>query len=87
MRVHSILDTLNRDYVGTNTLISTHSVIVLAFRSLLERWGEEEYMQVDREDDVMNCGLTTYKRENGRRLKLQEYNTIISIGDDDERLR
>jgi len=76
LRVHSILDTLNRDYVDTKTLISCHSVIVLAFRSLLERWGETEYMQVDKEDDVKNCGLTIYKREDRRRLKLQEYNTV-----------
>jgi len=77
MRGHSILDTLNRDYVDTKTLISTHSVIVLALRSLLERWSEADYMQVDKEDDVQNCGLTVYKREDYRRLKLQEYNTII----------
>lgn len=79
LRVHSVLDTLNRDYVDTKTLISTHSVVVLAFRSLLERWGEAEYMQVDREDDVKNCGLTVYKRQNGRRLKLHEYNFVAPL--------
>jgi len=82
LRAHSVLDTLNRDYVDTKTLISCHSVIVLAFRSLLERWGEAEYMQVDKEDDVKNCGLTVYKRQNFRRLKLQEYNTVaLPMGD------
>lgn len=77
LRVHSFLDTLNRDYVGTRVLVVCHSVVVLAFRSLLERWGEEQYMQVDREEDVKNCGLTVYKREEERRLKLVEYNTVI----------
>jgi broad specificity phosphatase PhoE len=80
-RIHGFLDTLNRDYVDTKTLISCHSVVVLAFRSLLERWGEAEYMQVDKEDDVKNCGLTIYKRQDRRRLKLQEYNTVaLPIG-------
>jgi broad specificity phosphatase PhoE len=79
MRVHSMLDTLNRDYVGRRVLISSHSVVVLAFRSLLERWGEVEYMQVDREDDVKNCGLCVYKRRDGRKLVLQEYNTVAEI--------
>ena len=77
LRVHSFLDTLNRDYEGTKTLIVCHSVVVLAFRSLLERWEEAEYLQVDKEDDVQNCGLTVYKREDQRRLRLQEYNTMI----------
>src|SRR5271157_4593031 len=77
-RVRLFLDTLNRDYEGTKTLIVCHSVVVLAFRSLLERWEEAEYLQVDKEDDVQNCGLTVYKREDGWRLKLQEYNTVIS---------
>jgi broad specificity phosphatase PhoE len=76
-RIRLILDTLNRDYVGTRVLVVCHSVVVLAFRSLLERWGEEEYMKVDKEDDVVNCGLTRYVREDGRRLKLIEYNTIV----------
>lgn len=82
LRVHQFLDTLNRDYVGTRTLIVCHSVVVLAFRSLLERWQESEYLQVDKEDDVVNCGLTVYNREDQRRLKLQEYNTVaLPMGD------
>ncbi len=80
-RIRLFLDTLNRDYVGTKTLVVCHSVIVLAFRSLLERWEEAEYLQVDKEDDVKNCGLTVYKRQDGRRLKLQEYNTVIPTKD------
>jgi 2,3-bisphosphoglycerate-dependent phosphoglycerate mutase len=76
LRVHLVLDTLNRDYVGMNVLIICHSVVVLAFRSLLERWEEDEYLQVDKEDDVKNCGLTTYDRINNRKLKLREYNQV-----------
>lgn len=76
LRVHSVLDTLNRDYVGAKVLIVCHSVVVLAFRSLIERWEEDEYLQVDREDDVRNCGLTVYDRVDNRRLKLREYNKV-----------
>jgi probable phosphoglycerate mutase len=80
LRVHSMLDTLNRDYVGRRVLIVCHSVVVLAFRSLLERWGEPEYLWVDREDDVMNCGLTVYeRRENRHQLLLKEYNTVAEV--------
>jgi 2,3-bisphosphoglycerate-dependent phosphoglycerate mutase len=76
LRVHQVLDTLNRDYVGMNVLIICHSVVVLAFRSLIERWEEEEYLKVDKEDDVKNCGLTTYDRVENRKLILREYNTV-----------
>ena len=76
LRVHSVVDTLNRDYVGQKVLIVCHSVVVLAFRSLIERWEEAEYLQVDKEDDVKNCGLTTYDRVDNRKLKLREYNKV-----------
>ena len=76
LRVHSVLDTLNRDYVGMRVLIVCHSVVVLAFRSLIERWDEAEYLQVDKEDDVKNCGLTIYKRVENRKLKLEAYNLV-----------
>jgi broad specificity phosphatase PhoE len=83
LRVHSVLDTLNRDYVGMNVLIVCHSVVVLAFRSLLERWDEAEYLQVDKEDDVKNCGLTIYDRVENRKLRLREYNTVAPLVDYD----
>ncbi len=84
MRVHSMLDTLNRDYVGKKVLIVCHSVVVLAFRSLLERWEEKDYLQVDKEDDVVNCGLTIFAREDERRLKLHGYNIVAPEGIEEE---
>lgn len=79
LRVHSVLDTLNRDYVGAKVLIVCHSVVVLAFRSLLERWEEHEYLKVDKEDDCKNCGLTIYHREDNHRLIMSEYNKIAPL--------
>lgn len=79
VRVHQVLDTLNRDYVGMNVLIICHSVVVLAFRSLIERWEEEEYLKVDKEDDCKNCGLTIYDRVENRKLILREYNTVAPL--------
>jgi 2,3-bisphosphoglycerate-dependent phosphoglycerate mutase len=79
LRVHSVLDTLNRDYVGTKTMIVCHSVVVLAFRSLIERWEESEYLKVDKEDDCKNCGLTIYQRQDKRKLILHEYNVVAPL--------
>jgi broad specificity phosphatase PhoE len=81
LRVHSVLDTLNRDYVGTKVMIVCHSVVVLAFRSLIERWEEAEYLKVDKEDDCKNCGLTIYHRQDKRKLVLTEYNLVAPVLD------
>jgi probable phosphoglycerate mutase len=77
LRVHSFLGTLTRDYRGKNVLVVCHSVVVLIFRRLLERWGEEEYMKVDRENDVLNCSLTIYEFDpvTGK-LVLRRYNEL-----------
>jgi broad specificity phosphatase PhoE len=81
MRGHSVLSTLTRDYVGKRVLVITHSVMVLIFRRLLERWGEEEYLRVDREDDVKNCSVTRYQtnRVSGK-LILECYNLTVQPG-------
>ena len=77
LRVGMVLNTLTRDYRHKRVVIFCHSVIVLAFRSLLERWGEEEYMIVDRENDVVNCGITryVYNADIGK-LILTDYNKV-----------
>lgn len=78
LRVHSVLGTLNRDYRKKRVAFWTHSVVVLSSRSLLERWGEHEYMAVDKENDVKNCSITRYLYNPGTgKLDLQEYNTIL----------
>jgi probable phosphoglycerate mutase len=75
LRVHSFLGTLTRDYLERSLLIVCHSVVVLVFRRLLERWGEEEYFKVDAEDDVLNCSVTAYRFDRDRnKLVLDFYN-------------
>ena len=74
LRNRSFLDTIVRDCAGLRVLVVTHSVVVLALRSVLERWGEEKYLDVDRENDVKNCSLTVYGYDH--KLVLKEYNTV-----------
>jgi 2,3-bisphosphoglycerate-dependent phosphoglycerate mutase len=77
LRVHSFLGTLTRDYRQKNVLVVCHSVVVLIFRRLLERWDEAKYLEVDREEDVLNCGVTIYRYDaEHSRLKLDCYNTV-----------
>lgn len=63
IRIRSFLDTLVRDCRGLNVAVVCHSVIVLSFRATLEKWQEDDYLQVDKEDDVKNASLTHYRYE------------------------
>src|ERR1039457_751429 len=75
IRIRSFLDTIVRDCRGLNVLVVCHSVVVLSFRALLERWGEVEYLQVDKENDVKNASVTHYQFEG--KLLLKEYNSVF----------
>lgn len=77
LRVHSFLGALTRDFRRQRVLVVCHSVVVLIFRRLLERWDEAKYLEVDQEDDVLNCGITIYKYDpEVTRLKLDCYNSV-----------
>jgi broad specificity phosphatase PhoE len=77
LRVHSFLGTLTREYRRKSVLVVCHSVVVLIFRRLLERWDEAQYMKVDSEDDVLNCSITAYRyHAQKRKLELDCFNTI-----------
>jgi broad specificity phosphatase PhoE len=80
LRVHSFLGTLARDYRRKIVLVVCHSVVVLVFRRLLERWGETEYMKTDSEDDVKNCSMTVYQYDlELNKFALACYNETIKI--------
>lgn len=80
LRVHSFLGTLTRDYREKSVLVVCHSVVVLVFRRLLERWGEQEYMKIDAEDDVLNCAVTAYRYDRERnKLVLAFYNKTFYL--------
>ena len=77
LRIHSFLGTLAREYRRKTVLVVCHSVVVLIFRRLLERWDEAQYMKVDREDEVLNCSITAYRyNPEKRKLMLDCFNTI-----------
>lgn len=79
LRLRSFIDTIVRDRAGENVIVVCHSVVVLAFRALLEKWNEEQYLQVDKENDVKNASMTHYSfhHKGSRKLELEEYNTVF----------
>ena len=61
LRVWSFLTTLVREYPKQKILVVSHSVVMLAFRKLLEKLSEREVMNINKEDKIKNCGITTYR--------------------------
>jgi probable phosphoglycerate mutase len=80
LRVQSFLGTLTRDYRGKSVLVVCHSVVVLIFRRLLERWGEHEYLKLDREQEVLNCSVTAYRFDSvSAKLVLDYFNAVTLV--------
>lgn len=73
LRLRSVIDTLTREYRQERVLIVGHQVIVNCFRYLLERLDERQILDIDRQADVPNCSVTTYRFDaaTGRHGKLQ----------------
>ncbi len=61
LRLRNIVDTITREHRRERVLIVAHSVVVLCFRYLLERMTEEQILAVDRDRDVANCSVTSYR--------------------------
>jgi len=63
LRLRSVLDTMSLHHSGpgSRVLIVAHQVVVLCLRYLLENLTEAQVLTIDREDDVANCGVTSYR--------------------------
>ena len=87
LRLRSALDTVSLHYSGPDqrVLVVAHQVIVLCFRYLLENMTEEGVLEIDREGDVANCGVTTYAFDSSLgpdgALRLEGYNFVAPLED------
>ncbi len=89
LRLRSVMDTLSLHYSqpGSRVLIVAHQVIVLCCRYLIEELDEQKVLDIDREGDVANCGLTEYRLETAdsapggtsTRLGLVNYNFVAPL--------
>lgn len=61
LRVRSILDTMGRQHAGERVLVVAHEVVIYVFRYVLERLGEQDLLQLNRENELANCSVTTYQ--------------------------
>ena len=83
LRLRSMLDTVSLHYADRRVLIVAHQVVVLCMRYIIENLSEEQILDIDRQGDVMNCGVTEYVAEAGDAagggLVLTRYNFVAPL--------
>lgn len=63
LRLRSVIEMITREHRQERVLVVAHQVTVNCFRYLLERLNEAEILDIDRQADVPNCGVTSYEFE------------------------
>ena len=63
LRLRSALDTLSLHHADDRVLIVCHQVVVLCFRYILEQLDEQTILSIDRQAEILNCGIAAYDFE------------------------
>lgn len=59
-RLRGALDTISLHHADRRVLIVCHQVVVLCIRYILEEMDEAQILAIDKEADVINCGVCEY---------------------------
>lgn len=60
LRLRSAMNTINLQYANKNVLIVCHQVAVLCIRYFLEELTEGDILAIDKQADILNCGICAY---------------------------
>ena len=63
LRLRSALNSINLHYADKRVLIVCHQVVVLCMRYILEELTEAQIMAIDKQSDILNCGICAYDFE------------------------
>jgi 2,3-bisphosphoglycerate-dependent phosphoglycerate mutase len=63
LRLRSMLNTINLHYCDRRVLVVCHQVVVLCFRYILEELDEAQILDIDKQAEVLNCGIAEYRFE------------------------
>jgi broad specificity phosphatase PhoE len=63
LRLRSALNTINLHYCNRRGLVVCHQVVVLCMRYILEELDEAQILAIDKQADVLNCGICAYDFE------------------------
>lgn len=86
-RLRAVLDDIRTDAQGERVLVMAHQVVVLLTRYVLEGMDEHQVLALDKEAEVINCSVTSYRydKEVGR-LALHRYNEAAPLEEQDEQV-
>lgn len=65
LRLRSALNTINLHFCDRRVLIVCHQVVVLCMRYILEELTEQDILQIDKQAEILNCGIVRYDFEPG----------------------
>jgi probable phosphoglycerate mutase len=63
LRLRSAIDSISLHHADRRVLIVCHQVVVLCLRYILEELDEAKILAIDKDGDVVNCGLCEYAFE------------------------
>ncbi|MDB5693424.1 MAG: histidine phosphatase family protein [Alphaproteobacteria bacterium] len=63
LRLRSALDTISLHHADRRVVIVCHQVVVLCIRYILEEMDEAQVLAIDKQGDVVNCGILEYDFE------------------------
>ena len=63
LRLRSALNTINLLYSDRRIVIVCHQVVVLCMRYILEELDEAQILAIDKQAEVLNCGICAYDFE------------------------
>lgn len=61
LRLRSMLNTINLHYSDRRVLVVCHQVVVLCMRYILEELDEAQILAIDKQAEVLNCGICAYE--------------------------
>ena len=65
LRLRSALNTINLLYADRRVVIVCHQVVVLCFRYVLDELDEAQILAIDKQADILNCGICAYEFDRG----------------------
>ena len=90
LRLRGALDAISREAEGERVVVVAHQVVVLLVRYVLEQLTEPEVLEVDRQAEVANCSLTTYRFDPSvgvsGGLRLDAYNVVEHLEEQHEQV-
>jgi probable phosphoglycerate mutase len=63
LRLRGALDTISLHHADRRVVIVCHQVVVLCIRYVLEEMDEARILAIDKQGDVVNCGILEYEFE------------------------